>query len=311
MNNLNLIIGEDKELVNFYLYEIVKKIDIDDDDKINYDLNVSMLSDILDEASMISLFSNKKLIIGNNFSIDKLTDNDLDYLNRYLNNLNKDVYIILIANKIDTRLKKYNLFKENFNVKDVSKVNNKDSIYDYIKNYIHSHNYKIDSMNIDYLKNKLGNDINNINLELDKIFLYLDKDKYIDRETIDLLITDGIDNIIYEFTNATLDKDYDKIVKMYNDFKKENIGLDYLIVSLSNSYRQALIIKILHNQGKSNLEISKIINKKEFYVKKMLERLYKYKESELANYLDNLFIIDKSIKTGKSNFDILELFLIK
>lgn len=311
MNNLNLIIGEDKELVNFYLYEIVKKIDIDDDDKINYDLNISMLSDILDEASMISLFSNKKLIIGNNFSIDKLTDNDLDYLNRYLNNLNKDVYIILIANKIDTRLKKYNLFKENFNVKDVSKVNNKDSIYDYIKNYIHSHNYKIDSMNIDYLQEKLGNDINNINLELDKIFLYLDKDKYIDRETIDLLITDGIDNIIYEFTNATLDKDYDKIVKMYNDFKKENIGLDYLIVSLSNSYRQALIIKILHNQGKSNLEISKIINKKEFYVKKMLERLYKYTESELANYLDNLFIIDKSIKTGKSNFDILELFLIK
>lgn len=311
MNNLNLIIGEDKELVNFYLYEIVKKIDIDDDDKINYDLNISMLSDILDEASMISLFSNKKLIIGNNFSIDKLTDNDLDYLNRYLNNLNKDVYIILIANKIDTRLKKYNLFKENFNVKDVSKVNNKDSIYDYIKNYIHSHNYKIDSMNIDYLQEKLGNDINNINLELDKIFLYLDEDKYIDRETIDLLITDGIDNIIYEFTNATLDKDYDKIVKMYNDFKKENIGLDYLIVSLSNSYRQALIIKILHNQGKSNLEISKTINKKEFYVKKMLERLYKYTESELANYLDNLFIIDKSIKTGKSNFDILELFLIK
>lgn len=311
MNNLNLIIGEDKELVNFYLYEIVKKIDIDDDDKINYDLNISMFSDILDEASMISLFSNKKLIIGNNFSIDKLTDNDLDYLNRYLNNLNKDVYIILIANKIDTRLKKYNLFKENFNVKDVSKVNNKDSIYDYIKNYIHSHNYKIDSMNIDYLQEKLGNDINNINLELDKIFLYLDEDKYIDRETIDLLITDGIDNIIYEFTNATLDKDYDKIVKMYNDFKKENIGLDYLIVSLSNSYRQALIIKILHNQGKSNLEISKIINKKEFYVKKMLERLYKYTESELANYLDNLFIIDKSIKTGKSNFDILELFLIK
>ena len=43
----------------------------------------------------------------------------------------------------------------------------------------------------------------------------------------------------------------------------------------------------------------------------MLERLSNYTEKELSNCINNLFIIDKSIKTGKSNIDLLELFLIK
>ena len=44
------------------------------------------------------------------------------------------------------------------------------------------------------------------------------------------------------------------------------MSYDYLIASLANVFRQAYIIKVLYNDNKSNLEISKIIGKKEFYV---------------------------------------------
>lgn len=309
-NNLNLIIGDNLELVNFYLSEIMNKIGYEEEKKIEYDMTISNLNDILDEASMISLFSNEKIIIGNNFNISNIKDDEIDYLDRYIKNINKDVYIILIASKIDTRLKNYRIFKDNFNVKDISKSNNNDNIYSYISKYIKDNGYKIDKYNLDYLVLKLGNDINNIKLELDKIFLYKDSDKIIDRDTIDLLISDNIDNIIYEFTNAVLDKDYDKVSKMYNNFKIQNIGYDYLLVSLSNSFRQALIIKILYNKGKSNFEIAKVINKKEFYVKKMLERLYSYTQEDICMIINKLATIDRGFKTGKSNIDMLELFLI-
>ena len=309
-NNLNLIIGDNLELVNFYLSEIMNKIGYEEEKKIEYDMTISNLNDILDEASMISLFSNEKIIIGNNFNISNIKDDEIDYLDRYIKNINKDVYIILIASKVDTRLKNYRIFKDNFNVKDISKSNNNDNIYSYISKYIKDNGYKIDKYNLDYLVLKLGNDINNIKLELDKIFLYKDSDKIIDRDTIDLLISDNIDNIIYEFTNAVLDKDYDKVSKMYNNFKIQNIGYDYLLVSLSNSFRQALIIKILYNKGKSNFEIAKVINKKEFYVKKMLERLYSYTQEDICMIINKLATIDRGFKTGKSNIDMLELFLI-
>ena len=309
-NNLNLIIGDNLELVNFYLSEIMNKIGYEEEKKIEYDMSVSSLSDILDEASMISLFSNEKIIIGNDFNISNIKNEEIDYLDRYIKNINKDVYIILIASKIDTRLKNYRIFKDNFNVIDISKSKNDDNIYDFIKNYIKDNGYKIDKYNLDYLVSKLGSDINNIKLELSKIFMYKDNDNIIDRDTIDLLVADNIDNVIYEFTNAVLDRDYDKVSKMYDNFKIQNIGYDYLLVSLSNSFRQALIIKILYNKRKSNFEIAKIINKKEFYVKKMLERLYNYTEEDICMIINKLATIDREFKTGKNNIDMLELFLI-
>lgn len=310
-NNLYLIIGEDNELVNFYLTSILENTLFNEEEKIEYDMTVSSISDILDEASMISLFSSKKIIIGREFDTKKMNDNDLDYLKRYIDNINKEVYIVLIAKKIDARSKEYKIFKDSFKVIETDKNNDSDKdILKYIDSYILDKGYRIDRYNLEYLLSKLGNNIVNIKIELDKIFLYLDDDKEINKEVIDLLISDNIDNIIYEFTNAVLDKDYDTVMKMYSEFKIENIGYDYLLVSLDNVFRQALIIKMLYNQGSSNSDIAKVIGKKEFYVKKMLERLYNYKEDELARMIDRLAIIDRDYKTGKSNIDMLELFLI-
>jgi len=309
VNNLNLIIGEDNKLINFYLNEILSKIDYLDENKISYDMNLSSIYDVLDEASMISLFSSVKVIIVNNFDLGKVNDLEYEYLEKYIKNKNKDIYLIFIANKIDGRLKSFKIFKENFQVIDTGKVDNKDDLVNYVKNRISKNGYKIDSMNIDYFLSRVGNDINNINNELDKLFIYKEDDKKIFRDDIELLISDSIDNIIYEFTNAFLDKDYDKLAKMYNDFKIENVSIDYLIVSLANSIKQALIIKILYNSGNSNINIAKVIGKKEYYVKKMLERLYGYSVEDLAFYINKLAMIDRNNKMGKGNFLEFELFL--
>lgn len=310
-SNLYLIVGEDQELVNFYLNKIMNEIGLDEDKKINYDMNTSSISDILDEVSMISLFSSEKVVIGYNFDISKISDNDRDYLIRYLNNNNSnDRYIILIAGKVDGRSKDYKIFKDKFKIIDLFQVDNDKDIYKYIEDYIKDRGYKIDKYNLDYLVELLGNDINNINNEIDKIILYLSDDKVISREVIDKLVSDNIDNIMYEFTNAVLDRDYEKISKMYNDFKIENVGYDYLIGSLGNALRGALVIKMLYNQGNSNSEIAKFIGKKEFYVKKMLERLYNYTVDDLCILIDKLGIIDREYKSGKSNIDMLELYLL-
>ncbi len=310
-NNLYLIVGEDQELVNFYLNKIMNEIGLDEDKKINYDMNTSSISDILDEVSMISLFSSEKVVIGYNFDISKISDNDRDYLIRYLNNnSSNDRYIILIAGKVDGRSKDYKIFKDKFKIIDLLQVDNDKDIYKYIEDYIKDRGYKIDKYNLDYLVELLGNDINNINNEIDKIILYLSDDKVISREVIDKLVSDNIDNIMYEFTNAVLDREYEKISKMYNDFKIENVGYDYLIGSLGNALRGALVIKILYNQGNSNSEIAKFIGKKEFYIKKMIERLYNYTVDDLCMMIDKLGIIDREYKSGKSNIDMLELYLL-
>ena len=307
-SNLFILLGENKQVIEFNLYEILNSIEFDDNNKIIFDMNVNNFMDVLEEASMVSLFSPIKVIIVNNFILDKINDNELEYLDRFINSKNKDIYMILISNKIDARKKSYKLFKDNFKIIDVDKIDN-NNIYNYIENKILDNGYKIDSYNIEYFLSKVGNDINNINSELDKLFIYKIDDKKILRNDIDLLILDNIDNVIYEFTNAILDEDIDKVKLMYDKFMKDNISIDYLISSVAGSFRTNMIIKLLYNKNMSNFEIGKVIGKKEYFVKKSLDRLYRYSLDDLCKYIDNLANIDRNIKMGKDNIGRFDLFL--
>ncbi|MBQ9854285.1 MAG: DNA polymerase III subunit delta [Bacilli bacterium] len=308
-NNLFLIISSDKSVIDFNLHKILKKINYEENSKILLDMQSKTILDVIEEASMINLFSKTKVVIASNYDIDKSSEEDLEYLDKYSKNYNKDVYIIIIANKIDTRKKSFKVFKENFNVINNSELNTS-NINEYITNIVKEKQYKINSYDIEYFISKVGYDINNINNELNKLFIYKEKEKAITREDIDLLIMDNIENIMYEFTNAILDNNYDKITVMYNNFKKEDIGPDYLIASIAGSLRTNLIIKLLKNNGLSNYDIANVIGKKEFFVKKSLERLYQYTINDLTNSISKLAMIDRNLKNGKSNIDELEFFIL-
>ena len=309
-NNLNLLIGEDTELINFYKQEIIKKIDHTEEDVIEYDLSEESFASILDEALMPSLFSQTKIIIGTNLDISKISKEELTYLEKYLADKLKHIYIILITKKTDARLNAYKLFKDNFNVIDITKSDTEDDIISYIKKLISENHYKTNDSTIKYLLDKTGKDINNINNELNKLFIYKSEDKVITNSDIDKIVIDNIDNVMYEFTNAVLDNDITTITKMLNDFKLTNITFDYLIVTLANTFRQALTIKLLTNDNKSNLEIAKIIGRQAYFVKKMQERLYNYTDRDLTKYITKLANIDADFKSGKVTESALELFLI-
>jgi len=306
-NNLYLIISEDKTIRDFNLHQVLKKIPHQEESKIFIDLTVSSVTDLLDEASMMSMFSQTKVIITESFNIDKLTDYELEYFNKYLHNPNKDSYLLLLTSKVDTRKKGYKLLKEYFTIIDDNDFNPND-VSEYVKKILKEKNYSMSD--IDVFINKVGININNINLELNKLMLYKEQTKVITLEDINLLIKDNIDTVMYEFTNAFFDQDYNKLILMYDKFKKDNVSPDYLISSLAGSIKNSIIIKFLKSNGKTNLEISKIIGKKEFFVKKSLERLYRYTLDDLIDFQISLARIDSNLKSGKSNIDELVFFLL-
>lgn len=307
-SNLYLIIGEDKKIIDFNIFSILEKIDYNENNKIIYDMSNDKFIDVIEEASMISMFSPVKVIVVNNFSIDILNEKEFEYLEKFINSKNKDIYIILISNKVDARKKSYKIFKDNFKIIETTNTTDNE-LYDYVYNKVNENKYIIDKINVEYFINKVGNDINNINNELQKLFIYKKENKKILREDIDLLVFNNIDNVIYEFTNAILDEDYNKIKRMYNKFIIDNISIDYLISSVAGSFRNSLIIKLLSNKNMNNYEIGKVIVKKEYYVKKSLERLYKYSTNDLVNYINKLAVIDKNIKTSKDFVGKFDLFI--
>ena len=304
--NVYLITGSNDSVISNTVSDILKQVNCDDNNKIIYNLKENTISDVIEEANTVSLFRSNKVILVYSSSIDKLHDEELIM---YLNNYNKDVYLIFIVEKSDARKKIVKLINEkgiSIDSDNVDKSYNKN----YVVSYLKDNGYKMNSNVIECFLSRVSDNIDDIRNELDKLFIYKLDDKNISLDDVKLITYDNTDNIIYEFTNALLEKDENKAISMYHSFIDSNMAIDYILASIYNSYRTLYQIKEL-NKNNSIRDISKTIGKKEYYVEKMLYRSMNYNDSELLDIIHTLAMIDKNYKSGLCNPVMeVELFIL-
>lgn len=290
-----------------------RRLNMSLDDTINYDIN--NVSDIVNEASTIGMFSLNKFIVINidSYFKDKNDIPGINLLEEYFDNYNSNSYLIFICNSdtIDSRKKIVNLIKKNGIVKRIEA--NDSYITDYINSYLKDNGYSINNSDVIYFINRVGSNINNITNELDKLMLYKINDKIITRSDIDLLTVENIDDSIYELVNAILKNDSKKAIKLYYNFINNGMDVNQMIAIVGSQIRLLYQVKRLYNKGKSNEEIAKILEFKSVYrVKYLLSDSYYYSEEDLLKYLSKLSTIDEAIKSSNQDGNMLfELFIIK
>ena len=159
----------------------------------------------------------------------------------------------------------------------------------------------------------LFTNINNVTNELDKLMLYKINDKIINRNDIDLLTVENIDDSIYDLVNCILKNDNEKAIKLYNNFIDNGMDVNQIVAIIAAQIRLLYQVKRLYNSGKSNDEIAKILEFKSVYrVKYLLSDSYYYSESDLVKYLSKLADIDNAIKTSNGDGNMLmQLFIVK
>ena len=290
-----------------------RRLNMSLDDTINYDIN--NVSDIVNEASTIGMFSLNKFIVINidSYFKDKNDIPGINLLEEYFDNYNSNSYLIFICNSdtIDSRKKIVNLIKKNGIVKKIEA--NDSYITDYINSYLKDNGYSINNSDVIYFINRVGSNINNITNELDKLMLYKINDKIITRSDIDLLTVENIDDSIYELVNAILKNDSKKAIKLYYNFINNGMDVNQMIAIVGSQIRLLYQVKRLYNKGKSNEEIANILEFKSVYrVKYLLSDSYYYSEEDLLKYLSKLSTIDEAIKSSNQDGNMLfELFIIK
>ncbi len=310
MSNFYLIYGDDNGLIENQVREIIDKLKIDKDNVINYSLNNTSLEDIVLEASMFSMFSSNKVIIVNDANCFKDKVYDISVLEDYFNKYNHNNYLIFTLNgKPDTRKKIYKLIDKIGKVINVK--NDRDYLYNYVNKYISSNNYEMSSNNIMYFLSKVGNNINNIKNELDKLMIYKDNDKCILKDDIDYMVIVNIDDEIFALTDAVINGDINNSMRLYNFFINHNYEQVQIIALLGSQFHFLYQVKKLYNEGKYKDDIAKILEVHPYRVKLALEKIYSYSEDILLFYINKLALMDKNIKLGKIDKSLaLELFLI-
>ncbi|MDY5058574.1 MAG: DNA polymerase III subunit delta [Bacilli bacterium] len=313
MKNFYLLYSGDGAILNKEINDLEKKLDISDNDIIYY--NIDDIDGIINEASTIGMFSLNKFIIINmdSYFKDKKDIPNINLLENYFDSYNSNSYLVFVCNSdsIDSRKKIVNLIKKYGIVKKLEVNDN--YLNDYVNNYLKDNGYKINNGDVVYFINRVGNNINNVTNELDKLMLYKINDKIINRNDIDLLTVENIDDSIYDLVNCILKNDNEKAIKLYNNFIDNGMDVNQIVAIIAAQIRLLYQAKRLYNSGKSNDEIAKILEFKSVYrVKYLLNDSYYYSESDLVKYLSKLADIDNAIKTSNGDGNMLmQLFIVK
>ena len=307
-----LIYGIERFLVDKEIKKIIEEQHIDELNINYYDGNNDNLKDIIDDALTISMWSDKKLIIINNalfLTGSKSINNDTDILLDYINNPNPDTIIIFNVNneKLDERKKVVKELKKKSIVKEYNKANNINKI---VKEFFKG--YNISNSDLNYFIDRVGNNLDILEKEANKILIYKDTNLDITRQDITNLTSKNIDIDIFKLIENIINDNKLMAIETYHEMLKYNEEPIKIIIMLANQFRIIYQSKILYQKGYTEANIASNLKIHPYRIKLALQTCRRFKEHTLLTYLSKLADLDYNIKTGKIDSSLgLELFILE
>lgn len=310
---LYLLYGTEKYLIEQEINKILNTNSIDKINISNYDLEECNFKDIIDDAQTMSMFGDKKAIIVDNSYIftGKIvkTDNNPDLFLEYFNTINPDTVLIFNVNheKLDERKKIVKEIKKIGTVKLLDKSNNLNSI---VKSMFVD--YEISNADINLLIDRVGNNLEILSQEVNKIITYKNDDKKINRDDIINLTSKNIDIDIFNFIDTLINKNKENAIETYYEMLKSGEEPIKIIVILANQFRIMYQAKELYKRGYSGNDIAQILGIHPYRIKLALEKVNGYNSSILLDYLSKLADLDYDIKVGNVDSSLgLEMFILR
>lgn len=310
-----LFYGIEDYLIQKEIDSIKQKNNIEEISISRYDLTNTNIEKIIEDCEMNSMFTDKKVIIVNNSymftgqSKKGQIEQNLEALEKYLNNPNIDTLLIFISDseKLDERKKIVKLIKQKGIVKEFNTTTNINNI---VKSFFND--YKISDSSITKLINRVGNNLPLLEEEAEKLKLYKDDIKEINDEDILKITNKNVDLDIFKLIDNIIMKNKKVATETYNEMIKYGEEPIKILIMIASQIRLMYQTKLLYKKGYTEKDSASLLGIHPYRVKLATEKGRKYTESDLLMYLDNLADLDSKIK--QSNVDkkmAIELFILK
>ena len=293
-----LLYGEFESEKDKYINKLISDNKIDT--KIIYNYKETKIEDVIEECSYTDLFGNKKMVILNDaiFLTGKETL-ESDLLNKYLDSPNENIILVfkVDCDKLDERKKLVKLIKSKSVVKEFKILDDK-NIREYISNYFKELDFKIDSMSINEITNRLSGNTKVIDSELEKLYLYKLNEKNINIDDVKNVVTVYNENEVFKLVDAVVKKDKKKIFDIYKNLlinKEEPI---MILTLLANQFRLMYQCKVLYEKGINYKEIATKLKEHPYRVQVSVNNSFNISKKEIKRILVMLAKTDLDIKSG-------------
>ncbi len=315
--NCFLFYGDDHFSIKKETEKVFRENEIDLSDVETYDAEEEGIDNALTGAMTLPFLSERKGVVIKNslFLTEKisLSESDTKKLIDFCEmKLDQTVLVIQITTSdIDKKSKIFKYLNQNIETKAFVKDDKSFDIYQYIKNELKKHKMTIQAYALSQFINRAYTNFDNLNNELQKLIYYSYGNNEINSDMVMAVISREVEDNVYDLVNALLEKDKDKVFKVYNDLILHNVKTTQIIAVLANKFLEILYTKSLIGIKYSKLDIEKFFGYSSGRVYYMMKNA---KETDYDLLYDNIRKIenlDYQIKSGKIDKDLgMELFFL-
>ncbi|MED3661505.1 DNA polymerase III subunit delta [Ureibacillus terrenus] len=285
-----------------------------------FDLEETPVDFVMEEADTFPFLSERKLIVARNAAFLKPAekgaekiDHDLKRLENWLKNPSDFAVTIFTApyEKLDERKKITKLMKETTVMLHAESLDDKDLAV-WIRSEAARWGKTIEDEALDKLVEMVGENMNQLQMEIEKLALYLGEENNITKDVVEDLVAKTLEHDAFKMLNAYFARNVSEALQIYHDLLRQKEEPIKLVGLLANNIRTMNSVYYLHKKGYPPAHISKQLKIHPYRVKLMLERKDRPTEERLLKALNELAEIDLQLKKAGGNRErYLEMFLMK
>ena len=184
-------------------------------------------------------------------------------------------------------------------------------VKDWIRTRVTSESKDIDSTALNLLVEMVGNNLWDLNQEIEKIVLYAGDRRRLTEQDVEAITSHRPQSKIFNFTEKVGSKNISQALKIMDELYRERTPSVMILISLNNHFTFLCRIRELMDEGMSSEEIAKKLRKHPYYVKKSMSQAQRFSETSFDTVFDLLARADGALKSGMNDRNVMEMTLIQ
>lgn len=234
----------------------------------------------------------------------------MEILLSYLQDPSPGTCLVLQAEKIDGRKKFFAEFKKRGELVEFKRPY-ENQLGPYVRDEVRAAGKKIDGAAADLLGYLVGNNLQELVSQIEKLCVYCGKKELIGIADVKAIVSDTKVENVFEFTDALGDKDLGQALRMLTSLLRDGEAPLRILGAVSRHYRQIWQVRELLDRKVPSGELAKASGINPYFLKKVTDQARNYKVSELKLVFERMLELDVAFKSGGMADALFERFVIE
>ena len=304
-----LLYGEEAFLKQSYKKKLRAAITGDDTMNYNYFEGKGLdVNELISLADTMPFFSERRLILIEDSGFFKTSS---EALAEYLPTMPDTTCIVFVEEAVDKRNKLYKKVKD---LGHIAEMKRQDSaqLARWAATILAQNGRKITPSTMNLFLERVGDDMENIRMELEKLISYTMGSEVVTAEDVKVITTVQITNKIFDMVAAITAGKTKRAMDLYEDLLTLREPPMRILFLIARQFNLLLQVKELVKKGYGNKAIGEKIGLPGFIAGKYVTQASHFSKSMIRQALEECVSTEEAIKTGKISDNIgLEMIIIR